>query len=378
MQHHTCLFFIALLLFGACQTTEKKDGSALYFQLELIDSIQVAYLGNPRTFDFINGKGAFFDMAANELVLFNETGEILKQVSYPEEGPGALRWVLSMRFHPSGQIFAYSLSGEMYRLNPDLEILEKLPMEFASQMRDGPYHTRAFDFYKEDLLLFYPGREGQNPYLEDFWKNNSLLEYYSLEKKEMQPFLTLFPESQHLGELFYENPRVVMGIAGDLLYLSLDTETLIGVYDLQAGGAHQQTLDFQPDKYVQLEGAKARVGYVSGNFMSRGRMLNLFALNEGPLIYYSEGIEKDDFLNAGLNQKENWYKIPDMEKRLLRLYRKEVGWSNEIVVPAQVKTILNIEGLDQVFYGLRDDDYLGEEQEYLTFYKMKLRPVIEP
>ncbi|WP_156810094.1 hypothetical protein [Nitritalea halalkaliphila] len=282
-----------------------------------------------------------------------------------------------MRFHPSGQIFAYGLLGDMYILNAALEVQEKLPMEFASQMRDGPYHTRSFDFYKEDLLLFYPGREGQNPYLEEFWKSNQLLEYYDLGKQQMRPYLRLFPESQHQGELYYETPRVVMGIAGDQLYLSLDTESLIGVYDLRAEGAHVQTLDFEPAKYVQFAGAKARVGYVSGNFMSRGRVLNLFTVAEGAIVYYSEGIEKDDFLNAGLNKKENWYKIPDMEKRLLRLYREELGWSNEILVPAKVKNILSIEALDQPFYGLRDDDYVGEEQEYLTFYKMKLTPLKE-
>ncbi|WP_156810093.1 hypothetical protein [Nitritalea halalkaliphila] len=86
MQHLTCTFLLALLLFGACQTKEKTKETALHFQLEILDSIQVAYLGNPRTFDFKNGKGAFFDMGANEMVLFNEAGEILKQVSYPKKG----------------------------------------------------------------------------------------------------------------------------------------------------------------------------------------------------------------------------------------------------------------------------------------------------
>jgi hypothetical protein len=43
-----------------------------------------------------------------------------------------------------------------------------------------------------------------------------------------------------------------------------------------------------------------------------------------------------------------------------------------VIVPSKIKLILNIESVDKSFYALRDDDFLGEEQDYITFYKLQL------
>lgn len=107
--------------------------------------------------------------------------------------------------------------------------------------------------------------------------------------------------------------------------------------------------------------------------MSRARSHNVYALPQGLIIHYDEGINQDAFMNAGLKDKNNWYKIPDIQKKYLRISEPELGWSNEIVVPPIISMIMNIEDLDKAFYAIRSDEYLGEEQEYVTLYKLRLK-----
>ena len=90
------------------------------------------------------------------------------------------------------------------------------------------------------------------------------------------------------------------------------------------------------------------------------------------IISYNSGIGENIFQQFELNKSDNFYKYPDYRKNFLRIYSTDAGWSNEIKIPPAVDIILNIESPKQAFYALRNDEYLGEEQDYLTFYKLQL------
>lgn len=370
--------FCLVLLIGICvifSCSEKRGQEQLSndFSLEIIDSIQVDYLGQVNAADFQKGKGLFFDRKTNTLLLFDSIGKILQQKTFPSEGPESVSYIGGMRFQPSGKIVVTTLVGDIALLREDLSLERKIQMPFPTELRDMMGNARTFDFYENKILIFYPGRNGKNPYLRDFWRENPLIEQVDLEAGKVKPMIRLSPESKHQSDFYYERPFPKVAIHGNLLYLHLDTESLITVYDLEKDGELLETLDFSPSKYVQWEGQKEQVGYVSGNFMSRARSHNVYALPQGLIIHYDEGITQDDFMNAGLKDKNNWYKIPDIQKEYLRIYEPELGWSNEIIVPPIISMIMNIEDLDKAFYAIRSDEYLGEEQEYVTLYKLRLK-----
>ncbi|WP_157972215.1 hypothetical protein [Pleomorphovibrio marinus] len=342
------------------------------YKLEIIDSIQVDYMGNPTIGEFYQGRGVIYDHKSATIIAFDTLGNILSSNQFPKEGPGSLSWIGGMRIHSDGKVFVNTLIGEIGVLDENLELEKKIQMPFPPELRDMWGNSKVFDFWKDYLYIYYPGRDGQNPYLRDFWKENTLLEQIEVSTGDTKGVLKLPSQSKHQSDLFFEQPSPKVGIQGEKLYLHLDTENLIFVYDLGNDGEIMEVLDFQPSKYVQLEGQTERVGYASGNYMSRGRSNNLFPIREGLIIYYSEGIAKDDFVNAGLNKKENWYKRPDMERKVLKIYSDKSGWSNEIILPPKVGEILNIEALDKSFFGFRNDEYLGVEQDFVTFYKLKL------
>lgn len=333
------------------------------------------YQGIASAVDFQDGKGILYDTQRSTLVLFDSTGSILHQETYPSEGPGSFSWVGGMRFHPTGKIILTTLIGEIVRLDEQLTIEKKLGMPFPSELRDMQNNARTFDFFEDNLLIFYPGRDGQSPYKREYWKENKLIEQLNLTTGKIKPIISLAADSKHQSDAYFERPWPKVAIHQNLLYLHLDTESIIAVYDLSQDGAYIESLDFAPSKYVQYEEQQKQVGYVSGNFMSRAKSFNLFATPEALVIHYCEGISKDDFLNAGLNEKKNWYKIPDMEGRFLKVYQPSIGWSNEIRVPPVINQIMNIEQVSKPFYAIRNDEYIGEEHDFITLYKLKLSPV---
>ncbi|WP_009032821.1 hypothetical protein [Indibacter alkaliphilus] len=68
-----------------------------------------------------------------------------------------------------------------------------------------------------------------------------------------------------------------------------------------------------------------------------------------------------------------WGIICNFQNKVMKIVLQDSTLSNEIVVPYKIGAILNIEAWDKPFYAVRDDDFLGEEQDYITFYKLHLQ-----
>lgn len=122
---------------------------------------------------------------------------------------------------------------------------------------------------------------------------------------------------------------------------------------------------------MQMPGEKSEYVSFYGKIYPGG-IKNLFVIPNGVVVHYNEGIEGEIYQRESLFEKENWSKLPDFDVLRLKVYLEGKGWSNEVQVPPHIKGISGIHDLDTNFYGFRHDDYLGEEQDYLTFYKMRL------
>jgi hypothetical protein len=112
--------------------------------------------------------------------------------------------------------------------------------------------------------------------------------------------------------------------------------------------------------------------YISRTRMLDGEIRQLFVTQKGTIIIFLEGIEEEIFIQNELNIPKNFPKYKDFQNQILKIILPDSSLSNEIIIPYRIGRFLNIEELDKPFYALRDDDYLGEEQDYITFYKLQL------
>ncbi len=106
--------------------------------------------------------------------------------------------------------------------------------------------------------------------------------------------------------------------------------------------------------------------------MLDGRISGFYPRPDGIFVTYTEGISEDIFTQNELKNPKNFPKYGEFQRHILKFMNADSIWSNEIIIPNTIDQILNIESLSKPFYALRNDEYLGEEQDYLTFYKLQL------
>lgn len=358
----------------ACSKKQNSDLDTFStdWELLILDSIQVGYLGSVDGGDFRNGKGVFFNFQENKLIAFDSTGKIHHETSYPTDGPGKVQYPTQLRYTDDGRLFAASFMGWLYELNPDLTLRQEITLPFPSQAHDGGGFFRNLDFWNDSLVSYYPGRDGANPYDPHFIRDHFLLEKIDPTTGGSVPLIRIPSTSRYFSDRFYERPWIQFGISGTRLHLALSNEPMLHVFDLTDGGSYLHTVNFKPSTFLDNGEHEEKYQYISGSRMLDGAIRQLFVTEKGTVVYYDEGINEEIFSQNELNLPKNFPKYKDFQKQVLKIISHDTILSNEIIVPYRIGRIMNIEGLDKPFYALRDDDFVGEEQEYITFYKLLL------
>lgn len=369
--------FLVLMIVSVFGCTRGEKGTestpdSNEWELVILDSIEVDYLGSVGGGDFRNGKGVFFNFQENKLIEFDSTGRINHEISYPTDGPGKVQYPTQLRYTDDGRLFAASFVGWLYELNADLSLKQEITLSFPSQAHDGGGFFRNLDYWNDSLVSYYPGRDGASPYDPHFIRDHFLLEKIDPKKGGSIPLIKIPSTSRYSSDKFFERPWVQFGIEGDRLHLALSNEPMIHVYDIKDGGAYLYTVDFKPAKFLDNGEHQKEYQYISGRRMLDGEIRQLFVTEKGTVVYYDEGIEEDIFVQNELNLPKNFPKYKDFQKQVQKIISQDSVLSNEIIVPYRIGRFMNIEKLDKPFYALRDDDFIGEEQEYITFYKLQL------
>lgn len=366
--------FIGALLFvllSACSNNSEQESLDLNFELQIIDSIQVDLMESVMAMDFKGDRGVVYTYQSNQITLFDSDGKTIRSKSYPKEGPGSIRFLTNMRFLDNGNILLYPLGNTLILLDEDLEVIKNLEMPFPPELQGAAYFQYMFAVHGDEAFIYYPGRDGGNPYLPNYYKDHKILERLNLNTGISQPTYKLPENSKYQSDLTYSYPTVTLSARNEKIYVALDAESLIHVYDAKSDAPALKTLDFKPRKFVQMPGEKAESVSFYGKIYP-GRIKNIFAIPEGVVVHYNEGVEEEVYQRESLVEKENWDKLPDYNMIKLKVYLEEKGWSNEIQVPAHIHAIHGIHDVENSFYGFRNDDHIGEEQDFRTFYKLKL------
>ncbi|NHE57832.1 hypothetical protein [Cyclobacterium plantarum] len=370
------IFLLSMMVsvYGCTDRTNlsSKSSASNEWELVILDSIQVDYLGSVGGGDFRNGKGVFFNFQENKLIEFDSTGKIHYERSYPTDGPGKVQYPTQLRYTDDGRLFAASFVGWLYELNRDLTLKQEITLPFPSQANDGGGFFRSLDFWNDSLVSYYPGRDGANPYDPHFIRDHFLLEKIDPKTGGSVPLIKIPSTSRYSSDKFFERPWIQFGISSTRLHLALSNEPMIHVFDLNDGGSFLHTVNFKPSKFLDNGEHQEKYQYISGSRMLDGAIRQLFVTEKGTVVYYEEGIDEEIFVQNELNLPKNFPKYKDFQNQVLKIISPDTILSNEIIVPYRIGRIMNIEGLDKPFYALRDDDFVGEEQEYITFYKLLL------
>jgi hypothetical protein len=367
------LVLFILLVYGCTEgnkvSNNRSDSNE--WELLILDSIQVDYLADIREGIFSNGMGIIKAMSNNTLIKFDSMGNILVKKEFPQEGPGSIKWLATLVEH-NGEYFGTTSFSDIYHFDANLNLKESLKMPFIGEARGGAYNRRNIAVWQEKILLWYPGRNGISPYIEHFFRDYPLLELYDIKTKTSKPVVRTPLTSQFSSDTFFDRPDINFTIENDSLYLTFSNEPRLHVYAMGDSILWNRSINMNPSDFKTMPGQKTQVTYQEKSKMYEAGIRGIYSDPNHIIVSYHGGIDGDTFVQNNLIERENYPRYPEFLNNYLKIYRQEQGWSNELVIPSKIKIILNIESVEKPFYALRNDDFIGKEQDYITFYKLQL------
>ncbi len=374
MYRNLFIIFSAIILAGCSESQDSSETiTQESWELEILDSIQVDILGEVTAAEFRDGTGVLFEYTTNRLIKIDYEGNVLVEREFPKDGPESFQFLDTIELDSLGGIYIKNFMNVFYYLDGDLQVEQKIEMPFPSTSFDGPTNSNAFEFWKGKILMWYAGRDDKSPYTAHYLRDENFLELFDPKTGESNALVRAPATSKFSTDDLYDRPTISFGVNNDLIYLAFSNEPLIHVFDLNNEGAFVESLDFRPNKFIQGPILKDEFEYSDFSRMILGNIIGVYATPSGTLVQYWEGIDEGQYAIQELGKEENFPKIFNQLNQVLKIYNEEEGWSNEIQLPMKVKSIFEIDDVSKPFFGLRNDEYLSEEQDYIIFYKLQLK-----
>jgi hypothetical protein len=351
------ILFIVLLA-GGCNFS--KDNS-VQFDLVVLDTLRIPFAGDIHAGTYAYNTGLIYNYQSGEYLKFDSLGNVLAKNTIPAQGKDGLFYVNGLKITNSGTILAKSIREEIGLLDENLTLIKKTRMPFPNGSLDLKRNQNAIEIYKNQLLLFHPGRDNKSPYELGYYKNNYLLDKLDPNTGQASPFLKLSPESQYQENLHFEPPTALINRAGNVLYFAFNKEPLISAYDLEKNGELINSIPLDSEGFVQIKGQKLPLGN-DGSVVVEGEITNLIALKNGFAVVYINGLTEEA---AQSNS------IPGQQ---LKIYNNETGWSKPIELPLNILFLLNFAVDDQSFYALINPASLPAGNNQAIVLKMQLKP----
>ena len=367
------ILIIPIILFSCGPSSENQVISeSNEWELVIEDSIKVDILGKVYTGEFRDGIGLLFEYTSNTLYKINESGQVLAKNTFPESGPNSIKALNQVKIGPKGQIFISSYLGKILELNPDLSFKKEIPMPFKSLAVDGLMNSKTMEFWEDELILLYPGRNEVSPYIPFYYRDHFLLEKLNLGTGISEPIVRTPPTSRFSEDKLYDRPSVTFTQNGNNLYLYFSNEPKIHVYDRMDGFTIKETIDLEIDRFVIGPELKDEFEYYNFNKLIEGFLEGVFVNDNLLVCLYKKGMTEEMYSMQQFEFPKDFGKLDYLNPAYFKIFEKNKGWSNEIKIPEKVEIIFSMYDPEEPFFGMRNDEWLGEEQDYITFYKLKL------
>jgi hypothetical protein len=355
------LYLITAFAFltGACNFS--KENIEDQFDLVILDTLSVPFTGDIHAGAFSNDNGIIYNYRSGEYLKFDSLGNVLARNTIPSEGEDGLFYVNGLKIIGNGNVLAKTIRDEIGLLDEQLQLIKKTTMPFQNGSLDLKRNQNSIEIYKEELLLFHPGRDNKSPYDLGYYKDNHLLEKLNPNTGEAKPFLELSPESQYQQNLYFEPPTALISLSGNELYFVFNKEPLISKYNLDKNGAWEKSIPLAAEDFIQIKGQSLPLGN-DGSVIAEGEITNLFALKDGFAVVYLNGLAKNNNLSTKLPGKQ------------LKIYQNKSGWSKPIELPLNILFLLNFEGVDQSFYALINPNSIPGANKDAKILKFHLQP----
>lgn len=394
MRYRYFLAALAISCFFSCSSSDKAEqhiDTALSYEWELVDSLDLEFLGDPMLTD-VSSEGSkliFFDSPSEEIIISDAEGKIIHTFSKEKDTPDAYGFMLeSPGFYGENQLAVYGMNG-LFVFDLDGNMQKKISHpESLSGAASKYYIGKSIETIKinsKDYLIPVSVRpRNSSPSQQEFYDTYRALELVNVNDASMTEIIT-FEEGSHFlnGKGYIQSDYTPAYEARDeKLYFVHGGDPQLYVYHLNPKETKLDTvIQLEIPGFIIPEG-KDRAEFQEGQVEIRGgsaSIRNIHILGNLLLLNYYSGRDPQKSLEA----EALWQAGKEEEARAMSLkieeetqkgtlvynltdlsYKGSVAPSNK----TEERTYASGGGFAW-FQKLPDPD---TEEDFLRIYKMKL------
>jgi hypothetical protein len=380
------LGLLTLVIIGCNSSEQTNQDHAANYSLEIVDSLQIDYLGDLWIMDYDSSSQRYlaWGNGDREVLVLNEIGGISSTFNFPTDGPDALPgWINPIGLNNGGIEFMTAPNGfYSYDLEGNRVWSYKTSFEFyyLNGIKGDPFYSLG-----EDIAFLRP-EKGELDWdnLADLIKNlykSPILEVLDTASHTSR-FTMPFPPNSIYNDgdyHFWTFPTVVRSGSEWILYFR--NELKFWVYQEKEGEVLFQkevSLDV-PDaileKGVPFENAEDYNELTEYSFP--GSIQEIYPTEDKILVIYHKGVSEDQARQFDRNSPEGRREIEWLKKRYLAVFDLNFNQlQKDIPVPQGLifTTILRENG---EVLALKHQDFFESEDDYVIYYKLKLKEIAE-
>jgi hypothetical protein len=368
--------YLSIFLFS-CNKESKSFRSAEDLEFIFSDSIQIDFLGNLFVFDFDREKEVYLGRSSNEIILFDDSGEIKTQFTFKQDGPNKIYSVLGIGFLEGKVTVMATQNGlSQFAENGGIFYRISIPNNYTY------FNGLSFPAFKigEEYAYIRPERDGidWDDLAELMTKTyqNPLLEIYDPKNGTIRNTMPFPPNTIYSSGDFYSwmFPKIIK--TENEWLVSFMAERKYHVY-------HQVGKEVQYVKSVDLE-VKNSIP-MSGIAMEKhdqwdekysnivfGRIEHIFKRENDVILIYTKGVSEDISKNYNRDNQEEYWAFRNGIPRYAAVFdHSHQLIQNDIELPKGIiiSSVLTKEGK---ILAKRNQDAFGVEENIETFYKLQL------
>lgn len=382
MNRYLLALAIILSYFSCSQKNEVDSKIAADFRLEIVDSLQIDYLGSLWMIDFDSVSQSYLARGNRdmEFMILDRDGQTKSTLDFPSDGPYALNgWLNPIGFRDGEIEFQLSNQGFFrYDFNGKRIWQYKLPYDYfyISVLSGDPIYTLG-----DEIAFIRPERaevvtdQSMKSIFEGIYGQPILQVFDTISNKSR---LTMpFPSGSMYNDgdfYFWMFPTVIQSGNEWLLYFR--NEMKFWVYTEASG-----EVNFDREVSLEVHDAVKPIGVLfeqeevynsitKNNFP--GTIREIYKSTDKTFVIYTKGISEELTREINRDEPDGQRELEMLRKYFVAVFDSEFHLiQNEIPVPSGLMftTILTEE---EEILALKHPDFFESEDDFVIYYKLKL------
>ena len=379
MKKSIYLFSGILLFHYSCSSkTEEISNRDFSYELEIVDSLMIDFLGNPQllSVDSENDHFLFSGAEFNELILVNREGEIVSEFKKPMDSPDSYG-----QFPLGGSVYKdqIAITGmnkmNLYDLDFNLKKSIKQPYSnnFIYMLFIGYDHLQPIEIDgKIKYVAYIMGAQTELSSNDaKYFLEYNTFDFIDTEEETFEPIIPFHERSRYYeSETAYNTIKPTFQVGDGLIHFAHTHDSMYYEYDLK------NPENFKAEK-IPFDNFIFDKGFALGGEEDRenekdrpGQISNLFMHKNQVIIVYRSGLKLDQMPEPNEDQQERYRQIMKKDKAKLIVREENGAYSKPFLLPDAWR-ISFVDKKGRI-WAHQNVNALEYEPDMVTLYELKL------